>query len=398
MLSIGSTVDALFDGAWYTGTIEDYVNGEYSIRTDVWRQKKWFKLPEIREAGNKLPGKGESTMASKTSTETPKPVVSKVTDNGNEGTQLVTVATDKLYKVRLGQLITIGQTTIEDAKDAERPLDNSNLNSLLTADPKDIPPIEVQRVVVKGRACWLIVDGKHRRARLVALAEEKYRTSIGKASTDDDTGKYIQLLDTSEQTALQKLIDDTYTFASAVNARSENELMTWVYSANNKHGLPTSQRGRAKFALWLIKIGTISKKTGKVLSRREAAKMAGTTHVAINHFLLAKKRASEIVDPDTGKPVQKTPEQLEQEARTQSDKDCRLLASSIKKVWNDVQDDEEQDTVEYILDFFKANEVDVLDGMLKLLSKVSQLLASMHEEEDETSEDEIEDDAELGDM
>ncbi|QBD77817.1 hypothetical protein EPA93_18180 [Ktedonosporobacter rubrisoli] len=148
--------------------------------------------------------------------------------------QFITVESEKILPLPIEKGIPLGKSAITNAAVATRPLDQEHLAHLLEVPSEQLPPIEVV-LIFEG---YIIIDGHHRFER----AKRKGETTIA---------------------------------AIARNYQTEYEVVRAAFLANLAHGLPANQLTRTAFGIWLH---ITPDPSGKQLSIREAAKLAGIHH------------------------------------------------------------------------------------------------------------------------
>lgn len=312
----------------------------------------------------------------------------------------------KQFRVKLGELLTAGDSGIPGASDAMRPTDAQNIASLLQADPTKIPAIKVQN----SNIGFIIGDGVHRWTAAVIQAQRAFKLSkTGKDVFEDekvDISSLVQLrsaLDADiNKDEREAWVKKQSVVCEALDFKTHKEFLDFIMRANLSHGLPAGKKDRIKYALWLMA-------DDPKLTLRKAAKLAQVSHVAIIKHKQAPIRVTEQLQSG-----QITAEQAEQErekiAATQSEKEGRAFAKKFKSIYEEIKGRDISEAVLWVGDFFKNEDADMLAVMGKVFAETSKHLAKLNEaakqqiasttgfNEDDEDDDEEEYEYEDGDL
>ena len=169
--------------------------------------------------------------------------------------------------VLLADLIPLDVTPIPNARLAMRELNQQHLEHMRIGyeqNPANFPPIDVQQ------STWgyIVVDGYHRWQIIV-----------------DELEKHLKKMGDHEYEANAEGLRGTVKVSvNLLNITNPRDLVKAAFQANLNHGLPATDASRGRYGLWLMEV---AKEEGHPISMRQAALMAGCSHVALSR--LAKR-------------------------------------------------------------------------------------------------------------
>ncbi|SRR6266567_1469003 len=408
---IGQEVIGTFQGKEYPGVIEDITGNEHSVRTSLWQVKKWWKSNELTPAH-----KENKTMAVNTKS------TKKVVDNTlvkqekntlvpvnlakiEEEATVVAVPTQEkpmseaklqssekklresqfspdfsllpatdvseegIIQVALSSLINLDATPIKNARYAMREINQAHKAALKIAYERgdDMPAI----TVVPSTMGYIVVDGNHRWAAMESIVSE----AVGIFKKEDITPEKQAMLVEKRQSSVL--------YVSPLNGMTERAILQYAFEANLRNGLPSSENSRSRYAIWLLED---AREHGDKLSLRQAAMIAGVSHVAVIKMRDREaNKANKMVDT-WGDTEQETAQVLTEEKEKKEvdtlQVNTRKLFAAIKAICKEV--DDEKLLVGYFLDFIDTNTV--VDAAI--VARVLAVVAATEEEENDVDEDE----------
>lgn len=283
------------------------------------------------------------------------------TKRGSSNTKIAQLAvppSNKVFRIKMGQLISLANTGIPNAKLAMRNSDPKHLSGMFLGDRNQLPPLQVQNSDL-GLILW---DGYHRFA--VYLMDARLKWHKAKQTTDFSSEDFdaLDFLKNLPEPGLeeQKFIDDQPVTCVASNFKTHQELLNAAFAANLAHGLPTSTASKCRYALWLVET--------EGLSLRSAAKRVNLTHVAVMHYRDAKVRKTE--EGYEQSPQEKAQEEAKaaEKAATAFIRNMRIVANSLKKATRD-------EAAMFMLSYVKNEDLPHLELMVSVFTALTEEIA-----------------------